>query len=75
MKWRVVGKCSLCSGPVIEQIEWLPGTSPQLPHCSICGAKTLDGYGAVIAMDPETQRRPVLLTEERLNTIKSSQAQ
>lgn len=51
---KIVGTCSLCSGPVAvpDRTGWFftGDLVPSIPTCRTCGAVKKDGYGPVIDM-------------------------
>ncbi len=52
MSDRVVGTCSLCSGPVVVPLYW-HSIYPPVPTCRSCGATQRQPYGPVIPMEPK----------------------
>lgn len=48
---KVVGTCSVCRGPVIEEF----GVKGKILKCNNCGATKLEDYGPIIQMSqPKT---------------------
>lgn len=45
---KVVGTCSICRGPVIEEY----GVQDKILRCANCGATKLEDYGPIIEMHP-----------------------
>lgn len=51
MSTKIIGTCSICSGPVSIPEIW-SGVIAPIPACEQCGAIKRNPYGPVIEMNP-----------------------